>query len=76
VHRFDRVHDRDQLRPLAVEDACQVLGRWPGDKYVIPTEGASTGLARCCRAPGVAAPDLSGPVGAAGSGCCRVHARV
>jgi serine/threonine-protein kinase HipA len=41
-----------------VEDACQVLGRWPGDKYVISTEEAITGLARCCRAPGVAALEL------------------
>jgi serine/threonine-protein kinase HipA len=58
VHRFDRVYEGDHLRPLAVEDACQVLGRWPGDKYVIPTEDAITGLARCCRAPGVAALEL------------------
>jgi serine/threonine-protein kinase HipA len=58
VHRFDRVRDADQFRPLAVEDACQVLGRWPGDKYVIPTEAAITGLANCCRAPGVAALEL------------------
>ena len=55
VHRFDRIPEGDHLRPLAVEDACQVLGRWPGDKYVISTEDAITGLARCCRAPGVAA---------------------
>jgi serine/threonine-protein kinase HipA len=41
-----------------VEDACQVLGRWPGDKYVISTEDAIAGLARCCRAPGVAALEL------------------
>ncbi len=55
VHRFDRVLDAERIRLLAVEDACQVLGRWPGDKYVIPTEDAISGLARCCRAPGVAA---------------------
>ena len=58
VHRFDRIPEGDRLRPLAVEDACQVLGRWPGDKYVISTEDAITGLARCCRAPGVAALEL------------------
>ena len=58
VHRFDRIPEGDNLRPLAVEDACQVLGRWPGDKYVIPTEDAITGLAQCCRAPGVAALEL------------------
>jgi serine/threonine-protein kinase HipA len=58
VHRFDRIPEDDNLRPLAVEDACQVLGRWPGDKYVISTEDAIVGLARCCRAPGVAALEL------------------
>jgi serine/threonine-protein kinase HipA len=58
VHRFDRVREGDHLRTLAVEDACQVLGRWPGDKYVIETGDAITGLARCCRAPGVAALEL------------------
>jgi serine/threonine-protein kinase HipA len=58
VNRFDRIHDGDLVRRLAVEDACQVLGRWPGDKYVISTETAINGLARCCRAPGVAALEL------------------
>jgi serine/threonine-protein kinase HipA len=58
VRRFDRVQEDGAVRLLAVEDACQVLGRWPGDKYVIPTEEAITGLARCCRAPGVAALEL------------------
>ena len=58
VHRFDRILEGDRPQPLAVEDACQVLGRWPGDKYVISTEDAIVGLARCCRAPGVAALEL------------------
>lgn len=58
VQRFDRLYEGGHVRLLAVEDACQVLGRWPGDKYVIPTEEAITGLARCCRAPGVAALEL------------------
>lgn len=58
VQRFDRIGEGANLRPLAVEDACQVLGRWPGDKYVISTEEAISGLARCCRAPGVAALEL------------------
>jgi serine/threonine-protein kinase HipA len=58
VRRFDRIHEDGTVRLLAVEDACQVLGRWPGDKYVISTEEAITGLARCCRAPGVAALEL------------------
>jgi len=58
VHRFDRIHENGNVRLLAVEDACQVLGRWPGDKYIISTEEAITGLAQCCRAPGVAALEL------------------
>lgn len=58
VRRFDRAQENGAVRLLAVEDACQVLGRWPGDKYVISTEEAITGLARCCRAPGVAALEL------------------
>jgi serine/threonine-protein kinase HipA len=58
VNRFDRIPEGDLVRPLAVEDACQVLGRWPGDKYVISTEDAIAGLARRCRAPGVAALEL------------------
>jgi len=58
VNRFDRIPAGGIIRPLAVEDACQVLGRWPGDKYVISTEDAIAGLARCCRAPGVAALEL------------------
>jgi serine/threonine-protein kinase HipA len=58
VHRFDRINEGGTVRLLAAEDACQVLGRWPGDKYVISTEEAITGLAHCCRAPGVAALEL------------------
>lgn len=58
VRRFDRVEEDGAVRLLAVEDACQVLGRWPGDKYVVSIEEAITGLARRCRAPGVAALEL------------------
>lgn len=58
VHRFDRIHENGSVRLLAVEDACQVLGRWAGDKYILSTEEAITGLAQCCRAPGVAALEL------------------
>lgn len=51
-------HEGGTVRLLAVEDACQVLGRWPGDKYVISTEEAIAALAQRCRAPGVAALEL------------------
>jgi serine/threonine-protein kinase HipA len=54
VHRFHR----QGTSRLAVEDACQVLGRWPGDKYNIGTDDAISALARCCRAPGAAALEL------------------
>ena len=58
VTRFDRLRAAGHVVPLAVEDACQVLGRWPGDKYVIATEDAFNGLAERCRARGVAALEL------------------
>lgn len=51
VHRFDRAPQSDgTTAALACEDACQVLGRWPADKYNITTEAAVVGLADCCDA--------------------------
>jgi len=56
VRRFDRVLDRDG-RPvsLAQEDGCQVLGRYPADKYRVSTEEVIGALATVCRARPVAA---------------------
>ncbi len=56
VRRFDRVTGADgNIMPLAQEDGCQVLGRWPADKYRLSTEEVISGLARNCRAGPVAA---------------------
>ena len=40
---------------LAQEDACQVLGRYPADKYRVTTEAVIGALAGVCQAPSVAA---------------------
>lgn len=55
VRRFDRVARPDgTTSPLACEDACQVLGRWPADKYNLTTEQVVVALAECCDARTVA----------------------
>jgi serine/threonine-protein kinase HipA len=43
---------------LAQEDGCQVLGRYPADKYRVSAEELVAGLARRAGAPLVAARDL------------------
>ncbi len=59
VRRFDRVEDgAGGWRRLAQEDACQVLGRYPADKYRLSSEEVVEGLASVCGAPVVAARDL------------------
>lgn len=58
VSRFDRLPARDGVpRLLAVEDACQALGRWPADKYAPTMESAVGALAALTSAPVVAARD-------------------
>lgn len=57
VRRFDRVGDGARER-LAVEDACQVLARYPADKYRLTTEQLITALASRTGAPLVAARTL------------------
>lgn len=48
VSRFDRVlNDTGNAVSLAVEDAAQVLGRYPADKYLISAEEAANALATC-----------------------------
>lgn len=55
VRRFDRVVDEGgNLMRRACEDACQVLGRWPADKYSVTTEEAVLALADRCAARPVA----------------------
>jgi serine/threonine-protein kinase HipA len=51
VTRFDRT----SRGSLAVEDGCQVLGRYPADKYSLTTESVCAALAAVCDAPLVAA---------------------
>ena len=54
VTRFDRTstkHGRDNAPGMvAVEDACQVLGLWPADKYNTSTEKVITALSDLCAA--------------------------
>lgn len=58
VRRFDRVAEGGHLVRLAQEDACQVLGRYPADKYLVTTEQVVAALAAVTGAPAVAARDL------------------
>jgi serine/threonine-protein kinase HipA len=56
VRRFDRVPAAEGgVAMLAQEDACQVLGRYPADKYRVTTEEVIGALAEVCRARPVAA---------------------
>ena len=56
VRRFDRVEDPSgNPLPLAQEDACQVLGRYPADKYRVRAEDVVGALASVCQARPVAA---------------------
>ena len=56
VRRFDRVGDAlGRVVSLAQEDACQVLGRYPADKYRVSTEEVIGALAGVCQAASVAA---------------------
>lgn len=55
VRRFDREpQPSGETVALACEDACQVLGRWPADKYHLTTEQVVSGLAEHCPARAVA----------------------
>lgn len=55
VTRFDRSASGEML---ALEDGCQVLGRWPADKYLLSSEDVIDGLAGNCAAEMVARRDL------------------
>ncbi len=59
VERFDRVSDPDG-RPvaLAVEDAAQVIGLYPGDKYRVSAEAVVAALSNACAARSLAARDI------------------
>ena len=51
VERFDRVSMPDgSAQALAVEDAAQVLGRYPADKYAVSSERVAEALSHHCAA--------------------------
>lgn len=54
VRRFDRPPSGDGAK-LAVEDATQLLGRYPADKYAVPSKDAGNAIADVCAARTVAA---------------------
>ncbi len=59
VQRFDRVPAGDGTVVLrAQEDGCQVLGRYPADKYRVTSEDVVRALSSVTRARPVAARDL------------------
>lgn len=56
VKRFDRAVGADGVvRRLAVEDAMQLLGRYPADKYSVTSEQVATAISAVCAASLVAA---------------------
>lgn len=56
VERFDRVGaDDGTVTSLAVEDACQLLGRFPADKYAVSAEEIGRAAVDVCAAGPVAA---------------------
>jgi len=58
VRRFDRTAIDGAVVALAQEDACQVLGLYPADKYNVTTEAVVNALSQVTGAPIVAARDL------------------
>lgn len=59
VRRFDRVVRADgTVTPLACEDACQLLDRWPADKYNVSSEAVIAAVAAVCAAGTVAVRDV------------------
>ncbi|MHB1475196.1 MAG: type II toxin-antitoxin system HipA family toxin [Dermatophilaceae bacterium] len=59
VERFDRVNGPDgQPIALAVEDAAQVMGLYPADKYRLSAEELVAALSAACAARALAARDI------------------
>lgn len=54
VNRFDWEVLEGRVSSLLVEDGCQVLDRYPADKYNLDTVEVIAGLAERCTAPRVA----------------------
>lgn len=58
VRRFDRASEGGETVPLACEDACQLLGLWPADKYNVSSEELVGRVADVCPAAPVARRDV------------------
>lgn len=59
VTRFDRVAaDGGEVVGIPCEDACQVLDRWPGDKYNVTSEELVAAVSGVCAATTVAIRDV------------------
>ncbi len=59
LRRFDRVSQLDgSTVALACEDACQLLGRWPGDKYNVSYEEVVQAVASVCASEVIASRDV------------------
>jgi len=58
VERFDRVASPRGVRRLHQEDACQLLDRYPADKYNVSLSDVFEAVCEVCSAPIVAAAEL------------------
>jgi serine/threonine-protein kinase HipA len=59
VRRFDRVARPDGSSvSLACEDACQLLDRWPGDKYNVTSEALAAAVSTVCASAPLAIRDV------------------
>lgn len=59
VRRFDRIPGEDgTTMALSCEDACQLLGLWPADKYNVSSEQVVTRVAEICSARALARRDV------------------
>lgn len=54
VERFDRVRVGGRVAKIHQEDACQLLDRYPADKYAVSCADVARALAEVCTAPVVA----------------------
>ncbi len=58
IERFDRAYANNVLIRHSVEDATQVLGIYPADKYLVTAEQMSIALISHCQSKKVAARDI------------------
>ncbi len=58
IERFDRTYENDVLIRHPAEDATQVLGIYPADKYLVTAEQMSIALISHCQSKKVAARDI------------------